>query len=99
MFPFYYFSVLGYQLYFQTSVKQVDPESIVGKLAPVPLLIIAGEGDRLIPAENGRRLYEAAGEPKELWVIPDAGHGGTLAAAGSAYGKRIGEFFDRHLAP
>ncbi len=98
-FPFFYLSVLGYQLYFQTSVRHVDPESVVMKLAPVPLLIIAGEGDRLIPAENGKRLYRAAREPKELWVIPDAGHGGTLAAAGRAYEKRIGEFFDGHLSP
>ena len=98
-FPFYYLSIFGYQLYFQTGVKQVDPERVVGKLSPIPVLIIAGEGDRLIPAENGRRLYQAAGEPKELWVIPDAGHGGTLDAAGSAYEKRIGDFFDRHLSP
>jgi fermentation-respiration switch protein FrsA (DUF1100 family) len=42
-------------------------------------------------------LYAAAGDPKELWVIPGADHGGTLAAAGSEYEKRVGEFFDRNL--
>ena len=35
--------------------------------------------------------------PKELWVIPGADHGGTLAAAGSAYKKREGEFFEKSM--
>ncbi|MPZ88888.1 MAG: alpha/beta fold hydrolase [Nitriliruptorales bacterium] len=39
-----------------------------------PLLVIAGEQDRLVPPELSRRLYEAAGEPKEMVVIPGAGH-------------------------
>lgn len=39
-----------------------------------PLLVIAGEQDRLVPPELSRRLYEAAGEPKQMVVIPGAGH-------------------------
>ncbi len=96
-FPFLQLSVLGYELYFQTSIKNVSPVSVIGRISPVPVLIIAGEGDSLIPAENGRRLFAAAGEPKELWLIPGADHGGTLAAAGRTYEKRVGEFFDRYL--
>ncbi len=96
-FPFLQISVLGYELYFQTSIRNVSPVSVIGRISPVPILIIAGEGDCLIPAENGRRLFAAAGEPKELWLIRGADHGGTLAAAGRAYEKRVGEFFDRHL--
>ncbi len=96
-FPFLHLSILGYELYFQTSVSSISPEQEIRGIAPVPLLIIAGEGDRLIPAENGRRLYRAAGEPRELWVVPGADHGGTLAAAGPVYEKRIGLFFEAHL--
>ncbi len=96
-FPFLPLTVMGYQLYFQTSVDNVSPVSMIAKLAPMPVLIIAGEGDTLIPAENGRRLFAAAAEPKELWIIPKADHGGTLAAAGGSYEKRVGEFFDRYL--
>lgn len=96
-FPFVDLSVLGYELYFQTRVRGIAPESVIGTLAPAPVLIIAGEGDDMIPAENGRRLYQAAQEPKELWIIPVGGHGGTVAAAGSEYNKRVGDFFDKHL--
>ena len=96
-FPFLQLTVLGYQIYFQTSVDAVSPISTIAQISPTPILIIAGEGDQLIPVDNGRKLYAAAHEPKELWIIPGADHGGTLAAAGSAYVKRVGEFFDRNL--
>jgi len=96
-FPFLPLSLMGYQLYFQASANSISPVSVIAKIAPVPVLIIAGEGDALIPADNGRKLFSAAREPKELWMIPNADHGATMAAAGSAYEKRVGEFFDRSL--
>lgn len=96
-FPFLQLSVLGYELYFQTGVDAVSPVLAIGKLAPAPILIIAGDGDKLIPVTNGRKLFAAALEPKELWIIPGVDHGGTIAAAGSGYEKRVGEFFDKHL--
>jgi len=96
-FPFLSLSILGYELYFQTRVDNISPVSVISKISPAPILIIAGEGDRLIPAENGRKLYAAAREPKELWLIPGADHGATLAAAGSEYEKKVGEFFDKSL--
>ncbi|MGE5173086.1 MAG: alpha/beta hydrolase [Betaproteobacteria bacterium] len=96
-FPFLYLAVLGYELYFQTRVDNVSPVGVIGTIAPTPVFIIAGEGDALIPAENGRKLFAAAGKPKELWIIPGAGHGTTLAAAGNEYEKRVGEFFDKNM--
>ena len=96
-FPFLPLSIMGYQLYFQTSVDNISPVGVIAKLAPTSVLIIAGEGDALIPTENGKRLYSAAKEPKELWIIPNADHGATMVAAGGAYEKRVGEFFDRNL--
>jgi fermentation-respiration switch protein FrsA (DUF1100 family) len=96
-FPFLPLSIIGYEFYFQTSVDNISPVSVIAQIAPAPVLIIAGEGDRLISADNGRKLYAAAHEPKELWLIRGAEHGATLAAAGSEYGKRVGEFFDKNL--
>jgi hypothetical protein len=40
----------------------------------VPLLVIAGGSDRIVPIEHSRRLYDAANEPKTLLVVPDADH-------------------------
>jgi fermentation-respiration switch protein FrsA (DUF1100 family) len=96
-FPFLQLAVLGYELYFQTRVDAVAPVREIAAMAPTPVLLIAGEGDDLIPADNGRKLFAAAKEPKQLWIITGAEHGGTLAAAGDEYEKRVGEFFERNL--
>jgi len=39
-----------------------------------PLLFIHGDADAIIPVSYGRSLFAAANEPKEIAVIPGAGH-------------------------
>ena len=41
---------------------------------PAPVLIIAGEDDRIVPPEQSRRLFESAVAPKQFVVIPGADH-------------------------
>jgi dipeptidyl aminopeptidase/acylaminoacyl peptidase len=96
-FPFLQLTVLGYEVYFQTRVDKISPVNVIARIAPKPVFIITGEGDKLISAGNSKKLFAEAGNPKELWIIPGADHGGTLAAAGSEYEKRVGEFFDKNL--
>jgi fermentation-respiration switch protein FrsA (DUF1100 family) len=48
----------------------------------VPLLVIAGGRDRIVPIENSRRLYDAAVAPKTLLVLPDADHNDDELLAG-----------------
>src|SRR5713226_8676587 len=52
----------------------VPPADAAAKIAPVPLLIVHGDKDGFFPVEHARQLYEAANEPKELWVVPGFGH-------------------------
>ncbi|HVT56669.1 MAG TPA: alpha/beta hydrolase [Xanthobacteraceae bacterium] len=40
----------------------------------VPIFIVHGEADDVIPVEMARRLFAAANEPKEIVTIPGAGH-------------------------
>jgi dipeptidyl aminopeptidase/acylaminoacyl peptidase len=61
------------------------------------VLIIHGMEDRQVPAGHARQLYAAAGEPKELWIVPGAGHTGSLAQAPEEYAARVVAFFDRWL--
>ncbi len=96
-FPFLPLVVFAYEVYFRTRIDAISPVGSIAMLASTPILIIAGDGDKLIPSENGRRLYMIAREPKEIWIIPGADHGGTLAAAGAAYEMRVGDFFDKYL--
>jgi uncharacterized protein len=50
------------------------PIDVIGELAPLSLLIVHGEADRIVPAEHAVALYEAARPPKTLWLVPGAGH-------------------------
>lgn len=50
-----------------------DSLARIGDLA-APLLVVHGSDDRLIPVGDGRRLYDAASEPKRMAVIEGGGH-------------------------
>jgi uncharacterized protein len=49
-----------------------------------PVLVIHSPNDEIIPYENGRRLYEAAGEPKSFLALRGSHNEGFLAS-GSQY--------------
>ena len=66
-------------------------------MAPRPLLLIAPRDDRLIDWRQSVRLYEAAGEPKELMVVDGAGHAEAYAAAPDRYRARVLDFYERSL--
>lgn len=57
-----------------------------------PLLIIQGEADSIVPPAMARRLYEAAGGPKTLRLIPGADHNDLLFVGGKAYREAWREF-------
>lgn len=50
------------------------PASVVDQIAPVPLLVVHGEKDNLVPEAVSQALYEAAHEPKAYLALPDQGH-------------------------
>jgi fermentation-respiration switch protein FrsA (DUF1100 family) len=44
------------------------------RAVPVPVLVLHGEEDEVIPVEMGRRVYRAAKEPKRIELFPHGGH-------------------------
>jgi dienelactone hydrolase len=44
-----------------------------------------------------RGFYAAAGEPKEIWEVPEGGHIGGITARPAEYEERVIGFFDREL--
>ena len=50
-----------------------DSLSRIGRVN-APILILGGGGDAVVPARFSQALFEAAPEPKESWLAPDAGH-------------------------
>ncbi|MDI7275356.1 MAG: alpha/beta fold hydrolase [Anaerolineae bacterium] len=74
-----------------------DPIRNVGRISPRPLLIIQAGRDEYVPVSDARRLFAAAGEPKELWIEPEAQHRGVDQVVGERYLERVLGFFERWL--
>ena len=87
--------IIEWRLGLQTS--QVVPEAVVGQIVPRPVLIIHGLQDKTISPDDAHALYAAAGQPKELWLIPTSGHANGAEKDASDYAQRVTKFFDRNL--
>jgi len=77
--------------------KQVEPLRDVAKIAPRPILFIHGEKDTIVDVHDAGLLYQAAQEPKELWLVKNADHCGAYFADRPAYVKKVTDFFDLYL--
>ncbi len=58
----------------------------------VPILILHGDKDELVPIEHGRKLFEEANQPKEFYTIPGALHNDTHIVGGEEYFDVIRDF-------
>jgi dipeptidyl aminopeptidase/acylaminoacyl peptidase len=81
----------------RAGVRLRSPIQRVRELAPRGLLLIAPREDRLVSWSQSQRLYDAADEPKELFVVDGAGHSEAHAVAGDEYESRVLRFLGRHL--
>jgi len=88
-----------YELYFRLDAGKVAPIDRIHDISPRGVMIIGGGEDEQMPSSDAMRLFAAAGEPKELWLIPGAVHGGTVYMVGDEYRKRVLRFLDSHLKP
>jgi fermentation-respiration switch protein FrsA (DUF1100 family) len=77
--------------------NQVEPLRDIGRLAPRPILLIHGLKDSVVNPQDAPLLYDAANEPKELWLLPNAEHCGSYFENRVAYVEKVRAFFDLHL--
>ena len=70
-----------------------DNAAKIGRLR-MPLLVLHGERDEVVPFAQGRRVFDAAPEPKRFFTIPGAGHNDTYAAGGDLYWRVLGDFLE-----
>jgi pimeloyl-ACP methyl ester carboxylesterase len=68
---------------FDAMAAQMTLEPIAGKVK-CPTLLAMGEFDELCPLEDGERMFELLGGPKELWVYEDESH---------TFGSRLPDFY------
>lgn len=72
-----------------------SPIKSIARVSPIPLLIIHGEQDGIVPPDHGQRLYDAAREPKVFWRVENAGHIQSLRLP--AYRDRLVDYLDERL--
>ncbi|MGZ6372602.1 MAG: alpha/beta hydrolase, partial [Candidatus Limnocylindria bacterium] len=78
-------------------VRLRSPIHRVAQIAPRGLLLISPGEDRLVSPHQSQRLFAAAGEPKELFVVPGAAHAEAHTTAPEEYERRVLDFLARHL--
>jgi len=86
-----------YTLFTGILPRNVSPQDALPLISPRPVLLIHGEYE--IQSSGGRDQLAAAGEPKELWIVPGAGHGGYSQTQPQAFEQRVTDFFEEHLVP
>ena len=58
------------------------------------MLFLLGNKDDVVPISAGKRLFDVAREPKQFYVIPNAGHNDTYAVGGEPYFATLARFLD-----
>jgi hypothetical protein len=49
-------------------------EKWIGQIAPLPVLILQGMNDAVVPVHHGRVLHDVTREPKQFWLTARTGH-------------------------
>ena len=68
-----------------------DSLSKVGTLT-MPILFVHGAQDPDVPPDMSQRLYDAASQPKHIWIAPDATHNDISTIATTGYRKAAQNF-------
>ena len=102
--PGFLASLVGHLMIWLTGLRlgcplsEADPIRWVDEMAPRALFIIQGALDPFVTVEEAGELYAAAGEPKEIWIVPKAGRRQADRRHPEEYRHRVLAFFDQWLA-
>jgi alpha-beta hydrolase superfamily lysophospholipase len=78
-------------------LQAADPLRWIHQISPRSVLFIHGGQDTYVPQAEIEQLYAAAGNPKALWIVPEAEHRRVDQARPEEYMARVLGFFDQSL--
>ena len=78
-------------------IYTMDPELDIASISPRPVMLIQDNLDFVCPRSDVNRLFEAAKEPKERWIVPRARHARAHSSAPREYERRVTNFLIRSL--
>ncbi len=76
------------------AVKELRPLDKMNRVS-CPTFFIVGEHDQHTTLAESRQLFDAANQPKDLWIVPRAEHGDLLKNAPKEYEQKVLEFFQK----
>jgi uncharacterized protein len=71
---------------------EVSPEAAVA-VRRFRVMLISGLSDHNVPKRHSEAIYQAAAGPKELWLVPKAGHQKAFETAPQEFQTRVLSFF------
>ncbi|MCI0551767.1 MAG: alpha/beta hydrolase [Anaerolineae bacterium] len=79
------------------NLNEINPMNDIAKISPRPVYIVHSLGDTVAPPDAGEKLFNAANEPRFLWVEEDAAHLSIHLVNERRYQRRLIGFFDEWL--
>ena len=80
-------------------VEDFSVEHAIAHIAPRAVCLAHGHLDPLVDVADAHRMYERAGEPRELWLEPEVGHVLASQIDPELYADRVADFFKKAVAP
>ncbi len=96
-FPFVPLIVFWAEADMGVKMEEIDATKWISQISPRPVFLMQGGKDTVISPESGQLLYDAAGEPKELWYDAELGHVEFDKERPEEYETRVSAFFDQYL--
>jgi fermentation-respiration switch protein FrsA (DUF1100 family) len=78
-------------------IQQMRPIDDVNQISPRAIMFIHGKHDPVVLASNSENLFEAAQEPKALYIIEKAAHNGLMEADPEEFERQVVDFLDTYL--
>ncbi|MCB0728343.1 MAG: alpha/beta fold hydrolase [Ignavibacteriae bacterium] len=78
------------------SIEKIQPVKEISKIK-IPIFIIGAENDSRTLVENTMDLYNAANEPKELWIAPDSEHENIYSTNPEEYKIKVQGFLNKYF--
>ncbi len=98
-FPFANLVVFWGQVIGKVRLADIRPMRVIDRISPRAVLIISDLLDEIANEPyDGEHLYASAHEPKRLWQVAGAQHVRAYELVPDEWVRRVGDFFDEHLA-
>ena len=79
------------------NLNEINPMMDIARISPRPVYIVHGSSDTVAPPDAGEKLFNAANEPRFLWVEENAAHLSIHLVNQRRYQRRLVGFFDEWL--